>query len=63
MIYKWPYIWYLHFCRFFFGSFQDNQLASSSERTYLARRFQLDPEEDNAAIAIGLLAWRKSGEI
>eukprot|EP00520_Triparma_pacifica_P008489 CAMPEP_0118646036 /NCGR_PEP_ID=MMETSP0785-20121206/7827_1 /TAXON_ID=91992 /ORGANISM="Bolidomonas pacifica, Strain CCMP 1866" /LENGTH=2907 /DNA_ID=CAMNT_0006537973 /DNA_START=24 /DNA_END=8743 /DNA_ORIENTATION=+ len=58
VLYKWPYIWYLHASRFFFGSFQDPQLASSSERQYLGHRFQIDPEE--SATALGLLAWRKS---
>ena len=57
-VYKWPYIWYLHTSRFFFGNFQDPQLASSSERQYLGRRFEIDPEE--SATALGLLAWRKS---
>lgn len=47
VLYKWPYIWYLHASRFFFGSFQDPQLASSSERQYLGHRFQIDPEGED----------------
>ena len=57
-IFKWPNIWYLHFIRFAAGSFQDNMLASSSERMYLAKRFGVDQEESSTAL--GLLAWRKS---
>ena len=48
----------MHFARFTNGSFQDRKLASSSEKKYLSLRFGVDQEE--AAVALGLLAWRKS---
>ena len=58
ILYTRPIFFYYHFKRVMIGSFQDPQLASSSERQYLAERFDIDQEA--SAIALGLLAWRKS---
>jgi len=41
---KYPYIMYLHLHRAWRGSFQDLQLSSSSERVYLGKRFDIDPD-------------------